>query len=118
MRRGAPLINHVMAVVERVGDDPFLKAIAWLHDTIEKTDETEESLREKGVPDAVVAQVLILSRPDDMDYFDYIDRVAADPVATQVKIADLLANLSDNPPLDKMQKLAKALLMLTDQRTP
>src|SRR5438874_13724861 len=52
------------------------QAVALLHDAIEDSDETPESLRAAGVPALIVAAVAILTRRKAEGYMRYVSRVA------------------------------------------
>ena len=114
-RRGGivPYIEHPKAVVSRVGSDPDAVIVAWLHDVIEDTHHTAQSLIEAGIPSNLVSAVTILTKTGEATYDDYLEQVASSPVATKVKVADMLSNLSDNPTQKQMRKYAKGLLRLT-----
>jgi len=64
-----------------------------LHDVVEDTPTTLEDLRSEGFSDEVIAVVDLLTHPEGMPYDDYIDRLAGNPVARQVKLADLGHNM-------------------------
>ena len=114
-RRGGvtPYIEHPRAVVSRVSGDFEAEIVAWLHDVIEDCGYTEESLVRAGIPTHCAAAVVLLTKTREMVYEDYLDEIAASPLATKVKIADMLSNLSDNPTKKQIQKYAKGLLRLT-----
>lgn len=86
---GVPYIEHVRAVAAGLvplGDE-LVKA-GLLHDILEDTDWTAEGLREAGLPDRVVEIVERVTNVPGMPYEEKIARIAADPRATLVKIAD------------------------------
>jgi (p)ppGpp synthase/HD superfamily hydrolase len=86
---GVPYREHLRAVAE--GLEPFGPMVVmagWLHDIIEDTAWTAEGLCEVGVSTRVVAVVELVTRRDGEPYEEMIARVAGDPVATLVKIAD------------------------------
>ncbi len=86
---GVPYREHLRAVAE--GLEPFGPMVVmagWLHDIIEDTDWTAEGLREVGVSARVVEVVRLVTRMDGESYEDMLVRVAGDPLATLVKIAD------------------------------
>ena len=114
-RRGGrvPFIEHPRAVVSRVGQDYDLQVIAWLHDVIEDTSETAESLEGAGIPSELVDEIVLLTKTRETTYEHYLERVATSKIATKVKIADILSNLADNPTKKQVRKYAKALLRLT-----
>jgi len=110
-----PCIVHPEAVASRVGTDPKMLAVAWLHDVLEDTDETVESLVDKGIPEEVVASVEILTKSNGVRYDEYLDRVLTDSVARSVKVADMLSNLSDSPSDRQIRKYAYGLLRLVPE---
>ncbi|MGK5630755.1 HD domain-containing protein [Streptomyces sp. URMC 123] len=88
-KAGAPYIEHVRAVgrgLEHISER--LAMVGYLHDIVEDTDWTLEGLREAGVPDDVVALVDTLTRRPGVSYEDMIRKIAQDPDAALVKIAD------------------------------
>ncbi|GHC58350.1 GTP pyrophosphokinase [Roseibacillus persicicus] len=114
-RRGGiiPYIEHPRAVVERVAGDHEAEVVAWLHDVIEDTSESAESLIEAGVPEYLVAEVVLLTKTREAVYDQYLERIAASPIACRVKIADMLSNLADHPTRKQIRKYARGLLRLT-----
>lgn len=117
-RNGAPYISHPRAVADRVKGDDIAEAIAWLHDTLEDTGLTVKELIEAKFPQQVIDAVILLTKTDDMDYNQYLLRLKKDTLAKKVKIADLLANLSDDPSDKQIVKYSKALLTLMDKENP
>lgn len=107
-----PYVEHPRAVVSRVGDDPALIATAWLHDVLEDTDETRDSLLAAGVPAQVVDAVALLTKSPGADYEAYLSAILSNPIARQVKIADMLSNLADGPTPKQIRKYAAGLLRL------
>ena len=90
-KNGVAYILHPMAVAAQL-DSLELKTIAILHDTIEDTDVTAEYLLERGIPKELVDAVQLLTKPEDEDYELYLRRVKQNPLAKQVKLADLANN--------------------------
>lgn len=87
---------------------------AYLHDSVEDGHTTFEGLEDAGVKTMVVNAVRILTRPVDMSYEDYIERIVGDyPVARIVKLADLICNLTSGPTPDQVIKYTNALKILT-----
>ena len=94
---GADYIGHPLRMAETV-DGEDAKIVAVLHDTIEDTFVTEEYLREAGYPEHIVEAVLALTkRPDeegsDEGYARFVERASRNPLARQVKLADLHDNM-------------------------
>jgi (p)ppGpp synthase/HD superfamily hydrolase len=88
---------------------------AYLHDVIEDTVETYQSLRDKGVSEDILDIVNLLTKSPDVRYDSYIRLIAQNPIAKLVKIADILDNLSDSPTPKQIQKYATALTILNEK---
>lgn len=91
-RYGQPYILHVIRVTARVFDEPA-QMTAALHDVVEDTAVTLDELRMMGYPEAVLAAVDCLTRRTDETYEAFIERIAANPLAVRVKLADLEDNM-------------------------
>ena len=81
-------------------------------------DSVNESSIEKaclriGIPPHLVTAVVLLTKTHEGVYDDYLEQVASSPLATKVKIADMLSNLADHPTKKQIRKYAKGLLRLT-----
>ena len=89
-RMGGLQISHARRVAARVratGDLVF--AVALLHDVIEKGRATAEDLFAATGDGQLVELVVILTRGEWESEEEYLSRCAADPIALQVKRADL-----------------------------
>lgn len=91
-KSGKPYILHPLHVMETVQSDDA-KIVAILHDIIEDTDVTEEDLLKAGLSKHIVDAIVMLSKPYDEDYMDYVKKVASNPLAKEVKLADLQHNM-------------------------
>lgn len=89
-KAGCPYITHPERVAARL-DAPEAKVVGWLHDTVEDTPLTVRDIEEAFGPETAAA-VDAISRREGEAWPDYLDRVAANPVACQVKISDLIDN--------------------------
>jgi predicted metal-dependent HD superfamily phosphohydrolase len=89
-------LAHLVRVASRFEGGSTVGLAAWLHDSIEDGYATEDELRELHFPERVIENVLIVSRRDGEQYFDYIDRVrnSGNVEAMAIKIADLRVNLA------------------------
>lgn len=93
-KAGQPYILHPLRVMLSMDTDEE-RMVAALHDVVEDTDVTLAKLRQAGFAEDVTSAVDALTRRDGEPYMpDYIDRVAANPLARKVKLADLADNLS------------------------
>ena len=89
---GLDYIMHPLHVADACFIDSE-KCIALLHDVLEDTPETAESLRAKGVADWVIDAVLTLTRKEGESYDEYIVRVGKEKFPRVVKIEDLKHNM-------------------------
>jgi (p)ppGpp synthase/HD superfamily hydrolase len=90
-RHGQPYILHPLRVMLDV-DDHDAKTVAALHDVIEDTDVTIDELRQEGFAEHVLAALRRITHDPDESYADYVVSCKADPIARQVKLADLRDN--------------------------
>ena len=89
-----PYLLHPLRLMLRMDTEQEMAA-AVLHDVVEDTDISLEDLRSEGFPEAVVSSVALLTHDKKkVSYRAYIERIAADPVARKVKLADLEDNLN------------------------
>ena len=91
-RLGHALIEHVERVAARV--PPRVRALAWVHDLLERTPTGIEELRARGLLGTEEAALRLLTRAPDQPYELYVLEIAHAPglageFARVVKIADL-----------------------------
>jgi (p)ppGpp synthase/HD superfamily hydrolase len=94
---GRMYIDHPLRVMMTVNTIEE-KIVAVLHDVIEDTDTTYDEIRDLDVPEYLIEALECITKrdkgkikePND----DYIDRVLKNPIATEVKLADLGDNMS------------------------
>src|SRR5512137_2538281 len=95
-KAGQPYVLHPLRVMMTV-ESPTLEAariLAVLHDVVEDTGWTVESLDARyGLVPEVQAALRLLTHGDGDDYDAYVAKVAKDPLARAVKMADLRDNL-------------------------
>lgn len=117
-KAGEPYIDHPAAVAAFVAEaHENVIAAAWLHDVLEDTSVTEETLRSLGCPWEVVNAVKALTRREDDQGDEYYERVGQNSIARVVKRADIrhntdprrLAKLDDATQLRLIRKYAHAL---------
>ena len=108
-----PYINHPTAVANKLaGEDAVVIATAWLHDVLEDTNETSQTLYDAGIPHGVIRAVETLTKTKEVSYDEYLNGVKLNWIAKKVKVADMLHNLSDAPTDRQIIKYAKGLLFL------
>ncbi|MDH0303425.1 MULTISPECIES: GTP pyrophosphokinase [unclassified Pseudomonas] len=88
---GAAYILHPLRVMARVVT-PEQRIVAVLHDVLEDTPLTLSDLAREGFPLKILAALLALSRREGESYEAFVVRLGVDPLARQVKLADLADN--------------------------
>ncbi|MGY1781982.1 hypothetical protein [Geodermatophilus sp. SYSU D01036] len=85
---------HVADVVRRVGSDPVLRTIAYLHDIVEDTRVSLADLAAHRFSAPVLAAVDALTHRPPEARVTYYARVRADPLALPVKLADIASTIA------------------------
>ena len=88
-----PYIVHPIRVASWFDDDTK-KTIAVLHDIIEDTEKELEDL-ECLFPFQITSAIDALSRRKNETHFNYIKRLKKNELAVEIKIVDIIDNLSD-----------------------
>jgi (p)ppGpp synthase/HD superfamily hydrolase len=89
---GTAYILHPLRVMLSLENDTD-RIVAVLHDVVEDTSVTLDELRERGYPPEVVEAIDLLSRREGESYDAFIERLAPNPRARRVKLADLADNM-------------------------
>ena len=105
-KTGLPYVFHPFHLAEQM-DDELSTVCALLHDVVEDTEITLNDLEAMGFPSAVTEVLALLTHAPEVPYMDYVAGIKTNPVATRVKIADLLHN-SDLSRLDTVDERALA----------
>ena len=122
-RNGLPYVLHPFTLMLQM-DSVTTQIIAVLHDVVEDSDWTLEDLAAEGFsPDIIAALDCLTHRPDER-YEDYIERLILNPLAREVKRADLVDNmnieripeLSDRD-LKRLHRYHKAWRRLQEERS-
>ncbi len=118
-KAGRPYIEHSRAVAASLIDEDC-KITALIHDIVEDTDIDIELLK-SNFSERVVNAVLLLTRQEGEDYFEYVKRLSENPIAKAVKRSDLLHNMDLNRlknPTEKdfarVEKYKKAMVILSE----
>lgn len=90
-KSGLPYIFHPYHLAEQMTDETST-CVALLHDIVEDTPLSLDDLAQE-FPPAVIDALRLLTHTPDIDYFDYVRAICRNPVARQVKLADLTHNL-------------------------
>lgn len=90
---GHPYVLHPIRVSQRCKSDEA-KVAALLHDVVEDSDYEISYIRSFGISNEdILSAVDALTRRKNESYSNYIDRVSKNPIALEVKIADLEDNM-------------------------
>ena len=119
-KTGMPYVFHPFHLAEQMTDE-ISTVCALLHDVVEDTDYTLEDLSKMGYPSEVINVLKLLTHDPEVPYFDYVKAISANPIAKQVKLADLAHN-SDVTRLDEIddkavartEKYKKAIALLSE----
>ena len=90
-KSGLPYIFHPYHLAEQMTNETST-CVALLHDVVEDTPLSLDDLAQE-FPPAVIEALRLLTHTPDVDYFDYVRAICQNPVARQVKLADLAHNL-------------------------
>ena len=117
---GMPYVFHPFHLAEQISSEEPVCA-ALLHDVCEDTGWTVEDLRREGISSKVLEALVLLCRQPDVPYLQYAAGLSSNPIAREVKIADLKHNMDlsrlDCPgPRDyqRAEKYGQALKMLEE----
>lgn len=117
-KAGAPYLLHPLRMMLHMKTEAAMMA-AVLHDVVEDTDWTLEQLRERGFPDEVLDAVECLTHREEESYEEFIERVRKNPIAQEVKVADLEDNMNiqrisrmSQKDLERLEKYHRAWCVL------
>lgn len=89
---GQPYILHPLRVMQAMtGNNQRIVAI--LHDVVEDSSVTTDSLRTKGFSEEILAAITALTKRNGEDYLGFVVRAASNNLARPVKVADIRDNL-------------------------
>lgn len=103
-KSGVPYIYHPIHLAEQMKTEEEC-IVALLHDVVEDTHITFEEL-EKEFSDKIIQALKLLTHDDSVPYMDYIRKLKYNPIARNVKMADLSHN-GDGARLDTMSEKDK-----------
>jgi (p)ppGpp synthase/HD superfamily hydrolase len=120
-KAGAPYLLHPLRMMLRMNSETAMMA-AVLHDVVEDTDWTLERLHEAGFSAEVIEAVDCLTHREGESYEEFVERVRTNPIARQVKIADLEDNMNIRrigqlgaKDLERLEKYHRAWCVLTSE---
>lgn len=119
-KSGLPYVFHPFHLAEQMKDE-LTTIVALLHDVIEDTSITVEELRDMGFPAEAIAAIQIMTHDKSIPYMDYVAQIKKNPIAREVKLADLkhnsdLTRLNEvaEKDLERLKKYKKAISLLEE----
>ena len=119
-KSGMPYIFHPLILAEQM-DTEETTIVALLHDVVEDTHITLEDLRSMGFGETVLEAINLMTHEKGVPYMEYVAAIKKNPIARQVKIADLRHNSTlsrldsvGRKDLERVAKYNKALAFLTE----
>ena len=100
-KAGQPYIHHPLRVMQNV-QHPNAKIVAVLHDILEDTATSVTDLRSLGFDENIIHAVLAVTKQDGESRFQAMQRTVKNPIACEVKLADL----RDNMDLSRLPKIS------------
>ena len=92
-KSGKDYIGHPLRVMD-MGKTEEEKIVGVLHDVIEDTDWTYETLAEEGFSKEIIDALRCVTKlSENENYDDFIERIKKNPLAVAVKINDLSDNM-------------------------
>lgn len=91
---GYPYVFHPFYLAAQMTDEAST-CTALLHDVIEDHSDSVSfsDLEKEGFPESVISALRLLTHEKTVPYMEYVERLAHDPVARRVKLADLRHNM-------------------------
>ena len=119
-KSGLPYVFHPFHLAEQMKDENTT-IVALLHDVIEDTDYTFNDLIAMGFDGAIIEAIKLMTHEEGVPYMDYVEKIKSNPIAREVKLADLrhnsdLSRLDAPTEKDKMrvEKYRKAIVLLEE----
>lgn len=119
-KNGMPYVFHPFHLAEQMKDETTT-VVALLHDVIEDTDYTFNDLIAMGFDGAIIDAIELMTHEEGVPYMDYVEKIKSNPIAREVKLADLrhnsdLSRLDAPTEKDKMrvEKYRKAIVLLEE----
>lgn len=102
-RSGQPYILHPLRVMLKMSSEEA-RIVAVLHDVLEDTDVTAHDLAAEGFSQEIVEAVQAMSRHEDEEYEDFVQRAKHNSLARTVKIADIEDNMDPSRNVEPSEK--------------
>ena len=117
-KSGLPYVFHPFHLAEQMDTEETV-TVALLHDSLEDTEITLEELEAMGFPQSVLEALALMTHREEDPYLDYVAKIRENPLARQVKLADLRHNSDlsrldfvDEKALERAEKYRSAIALL------
>ena len=119
-KSGMPYVFHPFHLAEQMQTEETT-VVALLHDLVEDTDYTIEDLTSMGFGKTITDAIALMTHADGVAYMDYVREIKNNPIAKEVKLADLKHNADltrldvvDEKALSRRDKYLKAIKLLEE----
>ena len=119
-KSGMPYVFHPFHLAEQMQTEETT-VVALLHDLVEDTDYTIEDLTSMGFDKNITDAIALMTHADNVEYMDYVRKIKNNPIAREVKLADLKHNsdltrldIVDEKALSRREKYLKAIKLLEE----
>lgn len=110
-----PFVDHLAEIARRVsGQGGDYVTCAWLHKVLTHTPTSSMDLIKAGIPANVVNAVVLLTHSEHESYGTYLKRIALNPIARSIKIAEKLMKLEGAESDEEIRRYAAGLVILVD----
>lgn len=99
------ILHPIRVMLKFEAWDNVYRIVAVLHDVVEDTHITLDMLRNRFSKEVVEAVDALTRREDEEDYFVFINRCKGNPIAREVKMADILDNLAPGRDREAQERL-------------
>lgn len=104
-KAGATYIRHPLRVMAQMESETE-RIVAILHDVVEDSDYTPADIEELFDTEIRNAVAALTKRESESDYMAFIQRASENPIARQVKIADI----EDNMDLTRLESVTESVI--------
>ncbi len=91
-KNGYPYIAHPIHLAETMSSESAT-IVALLHDVVEDSEVTFDDIKNFGFSIEIIEALKLLTHDKNADYTEYIKNINSNPLAKEVKIADLKHNM-------------------------
>ncbi len=120
-KAGMPYIFHPIHLAEQMDTEDEV-IVALLHDVVEDGDITFNDLRAFGFSQRIINALSLMTHDNAIEYMEYVRNIRHNPLATKIKLADLLHNSDttrldsvDDKVLKRVEKYKKAISFLQEE---